>query len=55
MHKNYTHKVVDIVFLTNQTFKLIVEKFQKTGRSSLLLKVNRNDDMLWVTIQYLDN
>ena len=26
MYKNYTHKVVDIVFLTNQTFKLIVEK-----------------------------
>ncbi len=60
--ENSNIKIGDIITEVNMekvndpnSFKLIVEKFQKTGRSSLLLKVNRNDDMLWVTIQYLDN
>ena len=32
-----------------------VEKFEKTGRSSLLLKVQRGEETNWVTIKFIDN
>ena len=37
------------------SFISIVNKFQQTGRSTLLLKVKRSDEFVWVTIKYLDN
>ena len=36
-------------------FKNLVEEIQKTGRSSLLLKIIRNKETLWVTIKFLEN
>tara|TARA_B100000575_G_scaffold287014_1_gene284644 strand:- start:3775 stop:5133 length:1359 start_codon:yes stop_codon:yes gene_type:complete len=39
------------VFDTN-SFKKIVNVLEKTGRSSLLLKILRGDEQLWVTIRF---
>ena len=36
-------------------FKALAEEIQKTGRTSLLLKINRNNETLWVTIKFLEN
>ena len=36
-------------------FKNVVEEIQKTGRTSLLLKIIRNKESLWVTIKFLEN
>ncbi len=36
-------------------FKNLVEEIKKTGRTSLLLKIIRNKESLWVTIKFLEN
>ena len=36
-------------------FKNLVEKIKKTGRTSLLLRIIRNKETLWVTIKFLEN
>ena len=33
-------------------FKNLVTKLEKTGRASLLLKISRNDEQLWITIKF---
>ena len=38
-----------------QEFKNLVEEIKKTGRTSLLLKIIRNEESLWVTIKFLEN
>ena len=38
-----------------KSFKLLVDKIQKTGRSSLLLKIIRDQEFLWVSIKFKDN
>jgi len=38
-----------------KTFKSLVEKIEKTGRGSLLLKIIRNEESLWVTIKFKNN
>ena len=43
-------EIIDI-----ESFKITVNKFQKTGRSTLLLKVKRDDELVWITIKYLNN
>ena len=40
---------------STKTFISLVEKFKKTGRSSLLLKVKRGEETNWVTIKFIDN
>ena len=37
------------------TFVALVEKYQKTGRSSLLLKIKRDEKTSWVTIKFISN
>ncbi len=34
------------------SFKSLVDELEKTGRSSLLLKIIRNDEQLWITIKF---
>ena len=43
-------EIIDI-----ESFKITINKFQKTGRSTLLLKVKRDDELVWITIKYLNN
>ena len=43
-------EIIDI-----ESFKITVNNFQKTGRSTLLLKVKRDDELVWITIKYLNN
>ena len=31
----------------------LVDKYKKTGRSSLLLKIQRGDETSWVTIKFI--
>ena len=38
-----------------KTFLLLVNKYEKTGRSSLLLKIQRDDELSWVTIKFIVN
>ena len=38
-----------------KSFKSLVDKIQKTGRSSLLLKIIRDQESLWITIKFKDN
>ena len=38
-----------------KTFISIVDKYKKTGRSSLLLKIQRGEETSWVTIKFIDN
>ena len=38
-----------------KSFKSLVDKIQKTGRSSLLLKIIRDQEFLWISIQFKDN
>tara|TARA_Y100001970_G_scaffold283735_1_gene399642 strand:+ start:125 stop:1519 length:1395 start_codon:yes stop_codon:yes gene_type:complete len=40
---------------STKSFIDIVEKFKKTGRSSLLLKIMREDVSSWVTIKFITN
>ncbi len=35
-----------------ESFNTIVNKLEKTGRSSLLLKIIRNDEQIWITIKF---
>ena len=44
----------EIVESTN-SFSSLVEKYKETGRSSLLLKIQRGDETSWVTIKFVDN
>ena len=37
------------------SFTSLVEKYQETGRSSLLLKIQRGEETSWVTIKFVDN
>ena len=37
------------------SFISIIEKYKKTGRSSLLLKVQREDETSWITIKFISN
>ena len=37
------------------TFLSLVEKYEKTGRSSLLLKIQRGEEKNWVTIKFITN
>ena len=37
------------------TFVALVEKYEKTGRSSLLLKIKRDEETSWVTIKFISN
>ena len=38
-----------------KSFESLVDKIQKTGRSSLLLKIIRDQESLWITIKFKDN
>jgi len=38
-----------------KSFTSLVEKYKETGRSSLLLKIKRDDETSWVTIKFVDN
>ena len=38
-----------------KSFKSLVDKIQKTGRSSLLLKIIREQESLWITLKFKDN
>ena len=37
------------------SFTSLVEKYKETGRSSLLLKIQRGEETSWVTIKFVDN
>ncbi len=37
------------------SFISIIEKYKKTGRSSLLLKIQREDETSWITIKFISN
>ena len=37
------------------TFVALVDKYEKTGRSSLLLKIKRDEETSWVTIKFISN
>ena len=38
-----------------KSFLSLVEKYKETGRSSLLLKIKRDEETSWVTIKFIDN
>ena len=38
-----------------KSFSSLVEKYKETGRSSLLLKIQRGDETSWVTIKFVDS
>ena len=38
-----------------KSFTSLVEKYEETGRSSLLLKILRDEETSWVTIKFVDN
>ncbi len=40
---------------STETFISMVEKYKKTGRSSLLLKIQRDEETSWVTIKFISN
>ncbi len=40
---------------STQTFISLIDKYKKTGRSSLLLKIKRGEETIWVTIKFIDN
>ncbi len=57
--KNSNLQVGDVISEVNResvadiySFSSLVTKLEKTGRSSLLLKILRNDEQLWVTIKF---
>ena len=57
--ENSNLEVGDIIIEVNRelvsdinTFNKLVIELEKTGRSSLLLKILRNDEQLWVTIKF---
>ncbi len=40
------------LILNINSFEQIINKLEKSGRSSLLLKIIRNDEQLWITIKF---
>ena len=40
---------------STKTFISLVEKYKKTGRSSLLLKIKRDEEISWATIKFIIN
>ncbi|MBC8304766.1 MAG: PDZ domain-containing protein, partial [Pelagibacterales bacterium] len=38
-----------------KSFTSLVEKYEETGRSSLLLKIQRDEETSWATIKFVDN
>ena len=40
---------------SSASFISLVEKYKKTGRSSLLLKIKRDEETSWVTIKFINN
>ena len=42
-------------FDSSTSFISLIDKYEKTGRSSLLLKIKRNDETSWVTIKFISN
>ena len=38
-----------------KSFTSLVEKYKETGRSSLLLKMQRGEETSWVTIKFVDS
>jgi len=40
---------------STKAFISLVDKYKKTGRSSLLLKIQRNEEISWVTIKFIIN
>ena len=40
---------------STKSFTSLVEKYKETGRSSLLLKMQRGEETSWVTIKFVDN
>ena len=40
------------LILNINSFEKIINKLEKSGRSSLLLKIIRNDEQLWITIKF---
>ncbi len=38
-----------------ESFMSLVDKYKKTGRSSILLKIQRGEETSWVTIKFIDN
>ena len=55
-------QVGDIILEVNRenvnsvdSFVNLINKFEKTGRSSLLLKIKRGEETSWVTIKFINN
>ena len=40
---------------SSSSFISLVEKYENTGRSSLLLKIKRDEETSWVTIKFINN
>ena len=40
---------------TMKSFISVVDKYKQTGRSSLLLKIQREEEISWITIKFIDN
>ncbi len=60
-NENSNLEIDDVVLEVNrelianiESFNKLVTKLEKTGRSSLLLKIIRNDEQLWVTIKFIN-
>ena len=58
-NKNTNLEIGDIILEVNRelindidSFFQLVNKLEKTGRSSLLLKINRNEEQAWITIKF---
>ena len=50
-------KILEInreVVNSTKTFISLVDKYEKTGRSSLLLKIERDNETSWVTIKFIN-
>ena len=43
------------IVVSIDSFASLVEKYKETGRSSLLLKIQRGEETSWVTIKFVDN
>ncbi len=58
-NKDTNLEIGDIILEVNRelindidSFVQLVNKLEKTGRSSLLLKINRNEEQAWITIKF---
>ena len=43
------------IVVSIDSFTSLVEKYKETGRSSLLLKIQRGEETSWVTIKFVNN